>query len=271
MENISNHRLLFCINSGRCGSQYLARLLNSTKEVVAFHEAEPKMIESYVRLIENKSYEETREARRIKSYAIKQTLLGIPKSTAYCDTSNMFIKTFYDVIMEDFKESQVEVIILRRNLVQVLKSFMECGYYSDKNKNWDNFFHRSYAVTSAIDSIKDYSNMDKYDQCIAYLIDIEARAIRFQSEYQKVKIHNLRLEELQNLEYVKKKFNSLNLSLTKDSYHICGKKINTKVNQKKQISERVSLEYCRERIYKYLEKAKLEGIQIPKTLALENN
>ncbi|MBW7898496.1 hypothetical protein B188_13730 [Candidatus Brocadiaceae bacterium B188] len=38
-----DHRLLFSINPGRSGSQYLAELLGTAEEVTSFHEAEPPM------------------------------------------------------------------------------------------------------------------------------------------------------------------------------------------------------------------------------------
>ena len=63
-------RLIFSINSGRSGSQYLAKLLDSAKEVTAFHEAEPKMIGKYLRLIEKKTYKES-----IKNDSSKGSLL----------------------------------------------------------------------------------------------------------------------------------------------------------------------------------------------------
>jgi len=60
----------------------------------------------------------------------------------------MFIKTYFDVIMNDFLN--VDVIILRRDIASVLKSFIELGYFSKSNKMWPKWMHYPDAVTSAI-------------------------------------------------------------------------------------------------------------------------
>ena len=50
-KKLLNHRLIFCINSVRCGSGYLAKLLGSAKEVRSYHEAVPQMIGPYLHMI----------------------------------------------------------------------------------------------------------------------------------------------------------------------------------------------------------------------------
>ena len=117
-----NNRMLFCINSGRSGSEYLSKLLCTAKGVNSFHEPEPNMSGKYLRMINEFQYPETFKKRRYKCKGIKKILKRMSSNEIYCETNHMFIKTFFDVILEDFKN--VEVIILRRELSLVLKSGM---------------------------------------------------------------------------------------------------------------------------------------------------
>lgn len=267
-EKILDHRLLFCINSGRSGSEYLATLLGTAKQVVSEHEGEPCMIGDYLDLINKYKYSQTFYQRRYKSLVLKHKLLSLPSETVYADTSHMFIKTFFDTIIEDFYK--IEVIILRRYLPKVLKSFVELGYFSDKSRGWPFWFSLPNATTAAIKCIDLEKNLYQYDLCIAYLIDIEARAIRFKKQYPWIKTHEIRLESLNNPQFVKTWFEEeLFITPTNQTNIVISQKINEKKESKKSRNITADLEYCQERIYKYIEKATSLGIEIPKSLALD--
>lgn len=267
-EKILDHRLLFCINSGRCGSQYLSQILGTAEEVVSYHEQPPPMVGDYLNLINKQDYAETFSKRRYKSHALKNILLKLPQKKVYCDTSHMFIKTFFDVIVEDFPNLQV--IILRRNLAHVLKSFVELGYFSPENKNWPLWMSSPNAKTAAIKCIDCDDNLDQYDLCIAYLIDIEARAIRFQKEYPGIKTYEIRLEYMSEFEKIETLFKDLNITVTDETKNIYSQKINQRKQTKNRYSQDkiIDLSFCQERIDRYLEKAHSLNIPIPSTLAL---
>ena len=260
----SKFKLLFCINSGRVGSMYLSNILSSSPEVVSYHEPEPKMIGKYVRMIENQSYSQSFHQRYIKCVAIKNRLKTIPQNKIYCETSNMFIKTFFDVVINDFKN--IEVIILRRKLPYVVKSFIECGCFSDKNKNWNDFIPNPNSATAAIKCIDIDKNLDAYDKCIAYLIDIEARAIKFQEKFPNIKIHNINIDSLNNYNNIQSLFLNLGINTTVETNNFCGKHLNKKTDSKKTVNRFIDLDYCQNRINKYLNKAINLGINIPETL-----
>lgn len=268
-------KLIFCINSGRSGSRYLTKLLGSAKEVESYHEPKPKMIGYYLKMINEQNYDNSFKQRRIKTIAIKNHLLNqmilkknrpLDRTSVYSETSHMFIKTFFDVVTKDF--DNIQVIILRRELARVLKSFVELGYFSAINKIWQDWMSSPSAVTAAIPTIDRESNLDQYDRCIAYLIDIEARARRFQQDYPDIKTHEVRLESLNNVTNVEKLFQELEVTPTQETLNVCGIKSNEKNKNKKKFNQSVDLEYCRERIKLYIEKAKSLGIDVPSTLAL---
>lgn len=267
-KKILNHRLIFCINSGRSGSQYLAELLDTAEEVTSYHEPQPPMTGDFLSLINNNNYRNSVRIRKIKSHIIKNNIRKFPKGKIYCETNHMFIKTFFDIICKDFKK--IDVIILRRYLPSVLKSFLELGYFSDKNPNWPLWMSNPNAVTAAIPCLDKDENMDQCDRCIAYLIDIEARAIRFQKEYPLIPIHEIRLESLNNYEQIKELFNRLKIIPTKNTEAMYTEKINQRSSTKTKYQETpVSLNYCEERINRYVSLATEKGIAIPSSLALK--
>jgi hypothetical protein len=262
-DKILSHRLIFSINSGRSGSQYLSQLLGTAAEVSSFHEAQPPMIGDYLQMITDKPYELSLKQRKIKSIAIQNQLLSFTEGQVYAESNHMFIKTFFDVILKDFKHANIQVITLHRNLAQTLKSFIELGYFSPRNKYWPLWFSSPNAITAAISCIGCDASLDQYDLCIAYLIDIQARAIRFQKDYPWIKNNLVRLENFKNYDYIEELFSQLGITATQATQEIFLEKSNTKDKKK---NTQANLAYCQQRIDQYLEKADLMGIVMPSTL-----
>jgi hypothetical protein len=268
-DKLSRHRLLFCIGSGRSGSNYLARLLKTAEQVTASHEPNPRMIGKYLDLVNKYPYSESfEERRRVKSSAVRRALHKLPEGEVYCETSHMFIKTFFDVVINDFQ--QIEVIILRRELALVLKSFIQLGYFSERNKIWQDWYTSPNAVTAALPAIAPDAMLDQYDSSIAYLLDIEARALRFQQEYPQIKVHNVRLETLRDDDHVNALFRDLRITPTDATRIACQQVVNHKQDRKETVDVKVSIDECRDRIASYLKKAEALDIRVPDTLALSS-
>jgi hypothetical protein len=259
-----DHRLLFSINPGRSGSQYLAELLGTAEEVTSFHEAEPPMNGSFLHMINELPYDRTVKKRRIKCNAIKKILNGLPAGQIYCETNHMFIKTFFDVVIKEFRN--VDVIILRRELSHVLKSFVELGYFSSKNTAWPDWMSSPNAQTRAINCIDKDENLDQYDLCIAYLLDIEARARRFQREYPQVNTYEVCLESLCHYPDVITFFEKLKITPTGQTREMTGRVLNSRKEAKMRYDNFSEIEYCEERIKAYIKKSMLLGIDVPEDI-----
>ncbi len=270
-NKILKHRLIFCINPGRSGSQYLSELLGTAEEVISYHEPNPPMTGDFLELINKYPYDNQRslQIRRVKSRQIKNILRDFPEGKIYCETNHMFIKSFFDIVCRDLQK--IDVIILRRHLPITLKSFIELGYFSYKHLNWPLWMSSPNAVTAAIQCIDKDENLDQYDLCIAYLIDIEARAIRFQKDYPSIPVHEIRLESLNNYVRVKELFDNLRITPTEKTESIYMKKINQRSNVKSKYHDSpIDINYCHERINRYISLANAQGIPIPSSLALES-
>jgi len=62
------------------------------------------------------------------------------------------------------------------------------------------------AATAVLPAIGPDTTLDQFDLSIAYLLDIEARAVRFKIEYPHVRTHEVRLEELNEIKGVEEFF-----------------------------------------------------------------
>lgn len=201
-------------------------------------------------MINRLPYAATRTERRVKCQAIADVLRQLEPGQVYAETAHMFIKTFHDVVLEDFHN--VEVILLRRDLAHVLKSFIEMGYFSDLNPYWDKWMSSPAAATAASLPRRAISTLDQYDRCIAYLLDIDARGDRFKREYPHVRVHEVQLESLDRYRVIEKLFTALRISATSKTEDVCRQKINERNTVKEQIDNPTSLKTCRARIEQHL-------------------
>lgn len=114
-------RTIFCATSGHTGTKLLTKILKSCQGVHSIHE--PNKVENsiagpYLGMTNDYLMNETFLNRSHKLKLIKD---GFNKGSIYAETSNMFIKTFYDIVLSE-KEFDVDIVILRRNLPKVFRS-----------------------------------------------------------------------------------------------------------------------------------------------------
>lgn len=257
-------RYVFCINSGRAGSEYLATLLGTAPTAYSYHEPEPQMIGSYLHSIARNGLKKTFTDRRIKSKAIIKIASQLPDQSVYIETNHMFIKTFYDVILHDLKN--IQVIHLQRDLLQTLKSFVQLCYFSDQNSAWPDWMISPNAKTAKIKAIDDDNNLDYIDLSIAYLIDIEARANEFHKNYPHIPFHKTNINDLNDTGKTKELFSKLGLKFTSKSEEVIGGKINQRANIKQKYENIANDTQLLERIRSYLKKAKALGIEFPSSV-----
>lgn len=267
LDDLSGRRLIFCINSGRCGSKYLAELLGTAAGVRSFHEAPPAMSGHPLHLVNALPLSASRATRRVKADAIAEMLRAMAPHEIYAETNHMFIKTFFDVVLADFPGS--DVVLLRRSLPAVLKSFVEMGYFSPLNPVARDWMSSPNAATAALRPIGPDAALDPCDMAIAYLLDIEARAQRFIRDHPAVRVHETRLEHLLDPEAVAAFFRTLDLEPTERTRPFIGRIVNDRPHRKHRMNNPTTLDECRRRLHAYVARAIAAGIEIPRTAALD--
>jgi len=261
--------LIFSINSGRCGSRYLAALLSTADHMRAFHEAEPAMTGPFLQMMLDSPPEASFAARHVKVRVILKILDHLPAGTGYAETNHMFIKTFSDVVMESLRECNIHVIVLRRSLPAVLKSFINMGYFSARNRVWPAWMHLPGTCDSAFTPPELDHAPDQYELAIGYLLDIEARVQRFKSRYPDSIVLETSLEALQVEKNVTALFAGMGLQPTTQTLAMTGAATNQRLARKAAIGIDTTLEECRHRIDAYLDNCERAGVAVPPLPQLE--
>lgn len=265
----SKPRFLFCINPGRSGSRYLSGLFGSVAEVASFHEAPPPMTGDFLRLAERQPYPETYAARRHKADACRALLAAEPGKNVYAETNHMFIKTFFDVVVNELAPgASVGVVILRRELARTVKSFVELGIYTERNHAWPDWMGSVEATTRAVDPAVPEKTLTSIERTVAYLVDIEARAQRFRKDFPAVPVFETRLEAIgSDVEEVQRLFAWCGLTQNAATRSLIGKPANERTKRKAAVGASISYDACIEAVEEYLERCRKTGIKLPGTLA----
>ena len=242
---------VFSISSGRAGSEYLQTLLASASKVKAFHEPQPTM--------SGRPLEQAMETGEpgpdlvaAKLATIESVCQSLPPGWTYAETNHMFIKTFADAAVNRWLDS-TSVIHLRRNLVDVLASFMKLGYFSDLNKAWPHWMHRVPSGLSLIDTPASFETMDPMDRSIAYLLDIEALGADFALRHPDLTMVETSLEALQELEEVERVLDALGLVPTPRTLEVTGRRVNERSHVKRGFGLDVDRSECRLRLERFAE------------------
>jgi len=268
-------RLIFSINPGRSGSEYLARILGTADGVHAVHEPLPDGAGRFIKLFPARRltlldllvYPPLYLRKYMKVAAIRRTLRTLPVDGVYAETNHMFIMSFYDVVMNHF--GGVNVVLLRRWLPAAVKSFIELDHFTPQCPFTKYWYASPNARSSAGLAPAPDRSLDQEERIIGYLIDIEARAQRFIAKYPDTRVVPIRLEELNDLDRVRALFAALDVRETPRTRETVGRVVNAKLGHKQRVARSVTIEYCQERVVRYLERCAQAGITLPALPQLE--
>jgi len=260
-KNEKEGKYIFSISTGRSGSQYLAELLATAKDTVSFHEPEPKMHDIHLRMVEERGLEATYRERLIKIDAIKK---AVRKSGAsiYAETNHMFIKTFFDVVIKELND--VQVVFLRRNLVEILKSFYQLRYFTEENQAWKRWMTFPMSQNSAIKFVGNPT--DEIDLSIGYIIDMYARAERFQAQHPEINVISFDISDFKNEASVLALFRALNLDPTDKTKAMVGTTVNARAERKQKYNVVADPIYLTTRVKGYLQILSAAGVSAPKSI-----
>lgn len=254
-------RLVFAISPGRSGSAFLARLIDATADASASHEPRPRMNGGFLRGLDEARLAATYRRRRVKIVQLLLALRALPAGHTYAETSHMFVKTFYDVVLDFFPD--VRVVHLRRRTAEVIRSFVQLGYFGTASTHWRHWMHDPYDSQSLVPPVVDEAAADSFDRIIAYLIDVEARGARLREQYPDVPVVTARLEEIGDPSGARALVEKLGLEWTDAAAAVCERRENVRAERKRSIGSTVDLDYCRERLDRYLQLARRRSIELP--------
>lgn len=260
-ERVSGRRVAFVVSSGRAGSGFLAGRFSGHPAVVSAHEPRPRMTGPFLRMAMERPLEETARWRAIKIAGVNATLLRHPHAGLYVESSHMFCKSFWDVILGYYRS--VDVVVLRRDPASVLRSFLDLGYFSPRNRSWPHWFHDAEVPNRLVQAVVPAGTPLQVARAIAYLVDIEARAERFVSNPGGARVHEVTLAALRTEEGFQRLCGDLGLppAPPQDSEAAPGR--NDRTGRKRLLSGGLDMETCRRHLLDYREASAKDGVWFP--------
>ena len=138
----------------------------------------------------------------------------------------MFIKTFTDVVLNEFDPAGLSVVVLRRSLDQVLKSLLDLGYFTSSTDEWRNWMHVATGPQVLAHAPAPIEENDEVDRAIGYLFDIEARQQAFVRDNPGINVVEVRLPEIQSIDTATQLLADLRIKATDRLSEVVGRPSN---------------------------------------------
>lgn len=126
-------KYLFCISTGRCGTDYLSKLLATLENCNSYHEQKPRLHKSEMREYLKGNKEPIQKLMPNKMAKIKTY-----KEALYSDTTHVYIKSFGWEIPKYIPQEEIGIIILKRDIDKVAESThrTQSGPFNDLGRDW---------------------------------------------------------------------------------------------------------------------------------------
>lgn len=126
-------KYIFCVSTGRCGTDYLAGLFKSVENCDVYHEQQPLLHNEDMR-----QYLKGNKTPLKEKFKEKLKHIMSDKGEIYVDTSHLFIKGFGWEIPEHIPQEQLGVIILKRDKEQTVQSTyrVQSGPFTYYGRKW---------------------------------------------------------------------------------------------------------------------------------------
>jgi hypothetical protein len=250
-RSASHPRMVFSANTGRAGSNFLAALLAAVPNVSGGHEREPKMVGPWARRIAYEPRVASYEDRLVKVDALRAELDRMELGSVYCDTSHMFVKTFADVVLDEFQHERISVVVLRRDPVDVAKSFFELDFLGPRPLAWHHWMIPPTVPQSFFPLDIDEVD-DQFDLIFGCLVDIENRTQWLRELAPAVNWVDAWLHEITEPVGAAALLESLQLVAPQDLAEIVARPLNTKPRQKSRVAQPVSAARVERRLAEFL-------------------
>lgn len=279
-------RLIFCVNTGRSGSRYLASLLDSCEGVLAEHEPRPGAGGARNMMHErlDSSFE---QRRKLKISAIRRSMVSQRATDKgaiiYAETNPNFKVWIWDIALYEFAElerKRVDIMIVRKYIPALVKSIYELGWFQHGNKG-EGWLPTANSVNSLIQPLAPDSELDAYDKIISSIINTEAVAQHIMETYgnpsssnylPNVRFHEYRSEELFDGGRVLQVLqDDLQLQPTEVTGHLAGVTIDKyrtgsdhsgSLRSVAQVRH-TTLQECEQRVTDYIRRCEARGIWLP--------
>ncbi len=175
-------RLIFAAATARSGTAYLAGLLGSVPGVDSAHERPPTMAGPWLRDVAAEGLSATYRERAAKVDALRCLQMLRSGSTAIADINRLFLTVQYDVVLDSFDHSDISIVDLRRDPVDIALSMDLLGWFSPEDEErlgarWRDWFIEPGPLGAAEDREVD-GGIGRLDRIFLHLADVMHRRDR---------------------------------------------------------------------------------------------
>ena len=126
-----SRRMIFLADSSRPGAELLSRLLGASTAISCRAKRNPKPQPGCTVL--HQGFEATRASRRSKAQMIRAELKELSPWAIYADTSELFVETFADVVLDEFEHHAISIVDLCCDPIDVSRDYFALGYFDPTN------------------------------------------------------------------------------------------------------------------------------------------
>ncbi len=225
-------KYIFSINTGRCGSDYTAELFSRAKNTVSFHESYPLMNGAPM---QGFNHGDEQALRRLMPVKLKQIRKKSQRGRkAYCETNHSFIKGWGYLIPEFIPQEEIGVLILHRNVEQVIYDFVRDHKIPGTTEHTRTF---QLIPGSARNLSTPPAQATPYDLCHWYITETYLRAEQYRSMFPGIRYVECDVEQLNDYAFVVNMLTSFGLVPTPQLREVVGVRVNTRDNYPKRALE----------------------------------
>lgn len=217
-------KYIFCINSGRSGSDYLTELLSHAENTISIHEGVPIM-NGYP--MQQFNHGDDRELQKLMSLKMKEIYKKNKNGRKiYCETNHSFIKGWGYLLPDKYiSQEEIGVIILRRDVDRTAYSLLrvrDVPGNSEWTKTWLLTPHAERNLS------KPFENSSFYDLCKWYVEETYLRAEEYKKMFPRITYVECDLEQLNKYDFVLEMFSSFGLVPMSTLQNLVGRVVNAR-------------------------------------------
>lgn len=168
-DQLSSKRLIFSINAGRSGSQYLANILSHVGGVASFHEPHPKFSD-----VMRQAQLDPGVARSFWAERKLPAIAAVPE-TVYSETSHLFCKGFVEAFL-DFGLA-ADLILLRRPHREIALSLYQIKCIPARSPDGLKFLLSP--ADPGVLALPNWERLTDYQLCYWYCLEIDRRMTQY--------------------------------------------------------------------------------------------
>jgi len=260
----SQIKYIFCINTGRSGSKYLAEIFSHSVNCISLHEPEPKGNNRVMRRFLNGDVLPMQELCELKFKAVQSA----NTKSFYVETNHCFIKGWGWFIADHIPQNEIGVIVLHRNKKEIVTSLMRvlCSPLLKRGRDWmicpnikapftqppvrfksvklgylllrfiKMFFKRkpsSKKIWKFLPTSPDWICKYEEECCDWYVNEISAMTTHYKRKFPDMRYYDVNIKDLNSIEGINKMLNYFGVSAETTINKVVNKKVNTKSRHKK--------------------------------------